>query len=323
MALVLAAENVKETLEMRKALCATLTDLASSREDIVYLDADLYGSSGMKPFAAAFPDRAFNVGIAEANMIGVACGLSAAGKTPFVHSFGPFATRRCFDQIFLSGAYAKNTINVIGSDPGITAAYNGGTHMPFEDIALMRSIPTAVVVEPTDTTMLKSVVRQLADMRGVHYIRLKRKNAITVYDEGTTFQIGKSLTIREGNDVTLIACGIMVAQALEAAQLLHEQGIEARVIDMFTIKPIDEQAIVEAADDTGALVTCENHNVIGGLGSAVAEVVVKHTPVVMEMVGVEDEFGEVGTEDYLRQRFRLNAQHIVEKALKAIARRDA
>ena len=323
MALVLAAENVKETLEMRKALCATLTDLASGRGDIVYLDADLYGSSGMKPFAAAFPDRAFNVGIAEANMIGVACGLSAAGKTPFVHSFGPFATRRCFDQIFLSGAYAKNTINVIGSDPGITAAYNGGTHMPFEDIALMRSIPTAVVVEPTDTTMLKSVVRQLADMRGVHYIRLKRKNAITVYDEGTTFQIGKSLTIREGNDVTLIACGIMVAQALEAAQLLHEQGIEARVIDMFTIKPIDEQAIVEAADDTGALVTCENHNVIGGLGSAVAEVVVKHTPVVMEMVGVEDEFGEVGTEDYLRQRFRLNAQHIVEKALKAIARRDA
>jgi len=323
MAVVLAAENVKETLEMRKALCATLSDLAAQREDIVYLDADLYGSSGMKPFAAAYPDRAFNVGIAEANLIGVACGLSATGKTPFVHSFGPFATRRCYDQIFLSGAYAKNTINVIGSDPGITAAYNGGTHMPFEDIALMRSIPTAIVVEPTDTTMLKSVIRQLADLRGVHYIRLKRKNAVSVYDEGTTFEIGKSITIREGNDVTLIACGIMVAQAIRAADILHQQGIEARVIDMFTIKPIDVQAIVEAADDTGALVTCENHNIVGGLGSAVAEVVVAHTPVVMEMVGVEDEFGEVGTEDFLRERFRLTAEHIVEKALKAIARRDA
>lgn len=321
MAVVLAANNEKETVEMRAALCETLLELAQTREDIVYLDADLFGSSGMKKFAAAYPDRAFDVGIAEANMIGIAAGMSATGKTPFVHSFGPFATRRCFDQIFLSGAYARNTVNIIGSDPGITAVYNGGTHMPFEDVALMRSIPTAVVVEPTDSTMLRSVIRELSQQSGVHYIRLKRKNAIQVYDEGTTFTVGKALTIREGKDVTLIASGIMVSEALHAAELLAAEGISARVLDMFTIKPIDAEAILTAADETGAIVTCENHNVIGGLGSAVAEVLVQNRPVPMELVGVQDLFGEVGAEDYLRQRFGLTADKIVEKAKAALARK--
>ena len=278
MAVVLANKHEKEAVEMRAALCETLMQLAETREDIVYLDADSFGSSGMKKFAKAYPDRAFDVGIAEANMIGVAAGMSATGKTPFVHSFGPFATRRCFDQLFLSVAYGRNTVNVIGSDPGITALYNGGTHMPFEDVGIMRNIPTAIIVEPTDTTMLRSVVRDLSEKRGLHYIRLKRKTAIKVYEEGTTFTIGKGITIREGSDVTLIAAGIMVSEALAAAEQLAVEGISARVIDMFTLKPIDAELIKLAAAETGAIVTCENHSVINGLGSAVAEVLVQNTP---------------------------------------------
>lgn len=321
MAVILAAENTKETVELRAALCETLLELAEKREDIVYLDADLFGSSGMKKFAAAHPDRAFDVGIAEANMVGVAAGLSAVGKTPFLHSFGPFATRRCFDQVFLSGGYGGNTLNIIGSDPGITAVYNGGTHMPFEDVGLMRLIPGAVVVEPSDSTMLRSVVRELADLRGVHYLRLKRKTALKIYEAGTTFSLGKAMTVREGQDVTLIAAGIMVAEAIKAAAILAEGGISARVLDMFTIKPIDREAILLAARETGAIVTCENHNVIGGLGAAVAEVVVRECPVPMEFVGVEDLFGEVGSEGYLQKRFGLDADHIVTKARQAVGRK--
>ncbi len=321
MAVVLATKHEKENVEMRAALCETLMDLASQREDIVYLDADLFGSSGMKKFAAAYPERAYDVGIAEANMVGIAAGLSATGKTPFVHSFGPFATRRCFDQLFLSVAYGRNTVNVIGSDPGVTALYNGGTHMPFEDVGIMRNIPTAVIVEPTDSTMLRSIVRELSEKRGLHYIRLKRKTATKIYEEGTTFTIGKAITIREGSDVTLIAAGILVAEALKAAELLAVQGISARVIDMFTIKPIDAEAIKLAAVETGAIVTCENHSVLNGLGSAVAEVLVKDTPVPMEMVGIEDEFGEVGDEKYLMGRFGLTADCIAEKAKAVVARK--
>lgn len=321
MAVVLANKREKEAVEMRAALCETLMELAGQRKDIAYLDADLFGSSGMKKFAAAYPDRAYDVGIAEANMIGIAAGLSATGMTPFVHSFGPFATRRCFDQLFLSVAYGRNTVNVIGSDPGITALYNGGTHMPFEDVGIVRNIPTAVIVEPTDSTMLCSVVKDLSEKRGLHYIRLKRKTATKIYEEGTTFTIGKAITVREGGDVTLIAAGIMVAEALKAAEQLAEEGISVRVIDMFTIKPIDAEAIKLAAQETGAIVTCENHSVLNGLGSAVAEVLVQNTPVPLEMVGVRDEFGEVGDESYLMERFGLTAAHIIGAVRKVLARK--
>ena len=321
MAVVLANKREKEAVEMRAALCETLMELAGQRKDIAYLDADLFGSSGMKKFAAAYPDRAYDVGIAEANMIGIAAGLSATGMTPFVHSFGPFATRRCFDQLFLSVAYGRNTVNVIGSDPGITALYNGGTHMPFEDVGIVRNIPTAVIVEPTDSTMLRSVVKDLSEKRGLHYIRLKRKTATRIYEAGTTFTIGKAITVREGSDVTLIAAGIMVAEALKAAEQLAEEGISVRVIDMFTIKPIDAEAIKLAAQETGAIVTCENHSVLNGLGSAVAEVLVQNIPVPLEMVGVRDEFGEVGDESYLMERFGLTAAHIIGAVRKVLARK--
>lgn len=314
-------EIVKDEKEMRKVLCATLIDLAKKDEKIVYLDADLTSACGMANFAKEFPERSFNVGIAEANMIGVACGLSATGRTPFVHSFGTFATRRCYDQIFLSGAYAKSNLKVIGSDPGVTAAFNGGTHMPFEDIGIMRNIPTATVIEPSDTVMLKSLLPQIASHYGVDYIRLKRKNAISLYEEGTEFTIGKAYKLCDGNDVTIIACGIMVEVAYKAALKLKEEGINARVLDMFTIKPLDENAVLAAANETGCIVTCENHNVINGLSSAVAEFTARHCPVPMEYVGIEDEFGEVGPENYLRERFNLTVDNVIANVKKAIARK--
>ncbi len=307
--------------EMRKVFCATLIDLAKENKDIVYLDADLRSACGMAPFAKEYPERSFNVGIAEANMIGVACGMSATGKIPFAHSFGTFATRRCFDQIFLSGAYAKANLKLIGSDPGVTAAFNGGTHMPFEDLALMRAVPTARIVEPSDPVQLKSILPQIVNHYGVDYIRMKRKKTVSVYEEGTEFEIGKAYKICDGNDVTIIAAGIMVEQAVKAAEELKKEGINARVLDMFTIKPLDTEAVLAAAKETGCIVTCENHNVIGGLSSAVSEFVVRNCPVPMEFVGVEDEFGQVGSENFLMEEYKLTAANIVEKAKKAISRK--
>ena len=314
-------EQMTSDTEMRKVLCASLIDLAKDNKNIVYLDADLRSACGMAPFAKEYPERSFNVGIAEANLIGVACGMSATGKIPFAHSFGTFATRRCFDQIFLSGAYAQANLKLIGSDPGVTAAFNGGTHMPFEDLALMRSVPTARIVEPCDPVQLKAILPQIVNHYGVDYIRMKRKKILSVYEEGTEFEIGKAYQIFDGKDVTIIAAGIMVEQAVKAAEELKKEGISARVLDMFTIKPLDEEAIMAAAKETGCIVTCENHNVIGGLSSAVSEYVVRNCPVPMEFVGVEDEFGQVGPEDFLREEYKLTAANIVEKAKKAISRK--
>jgi transketolase len=275
----------------------------------------------MKPFKKKFPDRFINCGIAEANMVGVAAGLSSVGFIPFAHSFGCFASRRVCDQIFMSGAYAKLNIRIVGTDPGVTAAYNGGTHMPFEDMAVLRSIPTITLLEPTDSVQLNALLPQLVAGYGVYYIRLMRKNAVSIFSEGSEFTIGRGVILRGGSDVTLIASGIMVAEALKAAALLGEQGLSARVVNLFTWKPVDAALIGTCALETGAIVTCENHNIIGGLGSAVSEVVGETHPVPMERVGVHDEFGEVGSEDYLRGRFRLNAIDIAAAAVRTIKRK--
>ena len=309
-----------ETL-MRDAYCNTLMQLAETRKDIVALDADLVGSSGMKPFFKAYPQQAIQCGIAEANMIGVAAGLSLTGKVPFCHSFGPFASRRVCDQIFISAAYAKLNVRIIGSDPGVTAAYNGGTHMPFEDMAVLRAIPDITLIEPCDPVCMADITRQLADVYGVYYIRMARKNAVGIYEEGSTFEIGKGNVLRTGTDVTVIASGIMVAEALKAAEALAEEGVSVRVVDMFTWKPIDTELIAKCAKETGAIVTAENHNTLGGLGGAVAEAVARTVPVPMEMVGTDDRFGQVGTEAFLRQEYRLTAEHIVEAAKRAIERK--
>ena len=310
----------KETVMMREVYCNTLIDMAKGDPRIVALDADLIGSSGMKPFQKAYPERMFNCGIQEANMMGVAAGLSATGKIPFAHTFGPFATRRAMDQVFLSCAYAKLNVKILGTDPGVTAAYNGGTHMPFEDAALMLTIPGVTVVEPTDTVMLESIIRQLRDDYGVAYIRLMRKNAVGIFEKGTDFTIGKGITLKDGKDVTIIASGIMVAEAMKAANELEQSGVSARVVNLFTWKPIDLELIESCAKETGAIVTAENHNTLCGLGAQVANVLARTTPAPMEMVGIHDEFGEVGTEDFLRKRFCLTAEEIV-KAAKAVIKR--
>lgn len=306
---------------MREAYCEIMMSLAASNKNIVALDADLISSSGMKKFFEAYPDRAFQCGIAEANMIGVAAGLSLVGKIPFAHTFGPFASRRVCDQIFISAAYAKLNVRIIGSDPGVTAAYNGGTHMPFEDMGVLRSIPQITLIEPTDPVMLTDIVRQLTDLYGVYYIRMVRKNAIGIYEEGSIFEIGKGNQLRNGTDVTIVASGIMVAEALKAAEILADAGVSARVVDMFTWKPMDVELVAKCAEETGAIVTAENHNIFGGLGAAVSEACVKTVPVPIEMVGIKDQFGQVGTEDYLRKAYNLTAEAIVDAAKKVIERK--
>ena len=234
--------------EMDPRLCKnvlgqTIPALAAEDPDVIYLDADLMNCIGTAKWAAANPDRAINCGIAEANMIGVACGLASAGFKPIVHTFGPFASRRCYDQIFLSGGYAKNSITVIGTDPGVTATMNGGTHMPFEDVALYRALPGSTVIDVTDPTLLISVLRQCVNRPGVKYIRVGRKQYARVYEDGSELPIGKAVTLREGGDVAIFAAGIMVHEALQAAKTLEAEGIRAAVLDMFSIKPLDAEAV--------------------------------------------------------------------------------
>src|SRR5665648_102618 len=321
MSIIVANEIKTEEKEMRAVFAEVLDDLAAKDNRVIYFDADLMNSVGMVGFSNKYPERTFNCGIQEANMIGTAAGTSAVGMIPFVRTFGCFATRRVHDQVFISAAYAKLNVRIIGSDPGITAAFNGGTHMPLEDIGLMRGIPEVTVIEPVDTVMLADILRQTKDMYGVFYIRLVRKKAEKIFMEGSTFEIGKAAALRDGNDVTIMATGIMVAEALRAADMLKSEGISARVLNIFTLKPIDIEAITKSATKTGAIVTAENHNVINGLASAVAEVTAAYCPVPLEHVGVHDEFGEVGSLDYLKNRFKMTADEIAILARKAIARK--
>ena len=296
----------------------TIEQLLAEDEDVLYLDADLMSCIGTAKLPGKF-DRAIDCGIAEANMVGVACGASAVGFKPIVHTFGPFASRRVFDQVFLSGGYAKNSITVIGTDPGITAAFNGGTHMPFEDMALYREIPGAVVCDCTDVPMLKSFLRTAVNTPGVKFIRVGRKESYPVYPEGEELEFGKGHLLREGTDAVIVACGIMVHEALQAAKQLEGEGVSVAVIDPFTIKPLDVELIREWAKKTGAVVTAENHNKIGGLYSAVKEILEREAAV--GYVAIEDEFGEVGPQTYLRERFDLTAEHIFRVVRETIARK--
>ena len=311
----------KETVEMRAAYAGTLVELAQENDKICILDADLVGSSGVKPFFKAFPDRAFDCGIQESNMIGVAAGLSSVGMIPFAHSFGPFASRRVVDQIFISCAYAKQNVKILGSDAGVTAAYNGGTHMPFEDMGCLNSIAGITLVEPTDSVMVKWLVKKLAETYGVQYIRMNRKLSYGVFEEGSEFELGKAATLRDGTDVCIVASGIMVEVALRAADELKKEGISAAVLNTFTWKPMDEEALALYSKKCGCFVTAENHNVVGGLGSIVSSALAKTVPAPVEMVGIYDTFGEVGTEAFLRERFDLTPAAIVAAAKRAIARK--
>jgi transketolase len=257
-----------ENVEMRQMYASTILDLAKRNPNVIALEADLMSAISTNKIINEIPSQMINCGIMEANMIGVGAGLSITGKIPYLHTFAQFATRRAFDQLFVSGAYARTNLKIIGSDSGVTAEHNGGTHMAFEDLGLVRLIPGATVYEASDSTMLGFLLRKIENENGIHYIRTIRKKAVKLYAKDESFETGKGKIVRDGSDVTIVASGIMVAEALQAAKILEEQGIHAAVIDMFTIKPIDRELVVKYAEKTGYVVTAENHNIIGGLGSS-------------------------------------------------------
>lgn len=305
----------------REAYGQALEELGAVHQDVVVLDADLSKSTKTSMFQSKYPERFFNAGIAEQNLMGLAAGFAAAGKVPFASTFAVFATGRAYDQIRNSICYPRLNVKIAATHAGITVGEDGGSHQALEDINLMRGLPNMTVLVPADGPEAKNAVKAAAEYEGPVYIRLGRSGVPTITDADAPFVIGKGRVMREGSDVTLIGCGMMVAKALEAADALAEEEVSAAVIDMSTIKPIDRELIVEWAKKTGAIVTAEEHNIIGGLGSAVAEVLVEEALVPMERVGIEDVFGESGTGGELVEKYRLTAEHIVEKAKRAMARK--
>jgi transketolase len=306
----------------REALGATLIELAGEgRDDIVVLDADLAKATTTVKFKAAYPERFFDVGIAEQNLMGTAGGLAAGGKTPFACTFAVFATGRAYDQIRNSICYAELGVKIAATHAGVTVGPDGGSHQMLEDIALMRVLPNMHVLVPADLNAAKGAIRAAASTPGPFYIRLGRPAVGMVYPDDYVFEVGKAVTLKAGADVTLFACGHLVERALAAAELLHGDGIDAEVVDVATIKPLDAKAIAASAARTGAAVTCEEHSVIGGLGSAVAEVLCESGPVPMERVGVKDVFGTSGEADELMTYFGLTAPDIAAAAKRVVARK--
>ncbi|WP_270455746.1 transketolase family protein [Allisonella histaminiformans] len=302
----------------REAYGETLKELGAQIPEIVVLDADLSASTKTAVFAKAFPDRFFDTGIAEGNMMSVAAGLAASGKIPFASTFAVFGAGRAYEQIRNSICYPNLNVKVAVTHAGLTVGEDGATHQMLEDIALMRALPNMTVVVPADAAETAQVIRWAASYQGPVYIRMGRAKVEDVISPDAEFVPGKSTTLADGSDVTLMACGIMTQQAIRAAKMLAEKGISARVINMSSIKPIDEAAIVKAAKETGAIVTCEEHTVMGGLGSAVAEVVVRHCPVPMAMVGTEDVFGQSGKASEVLKVYGLTPEHIALEAKKLV-----
>ena len=306
-------------MEMRAVYAACLAEMMEKDPHVVVLDADLAGSHGTKKLYERFPKQAFNCGIAEQNMACIAAGLSTYGFKPWIESFTPFSTRRICDQIAISVCYADQNVKIVGSDPGITAQLNGGTHMSMEDIGVLRSIPNIVIVEPADTVQLRAAMEALDKYEHPAYLRLFRKELPVLFDESSyQFDLYKVDTMREGRDLTIFVSGFMTKDALDAAELLAPEGITVEVVNVHTIKPIDRETVVRAAHKTGKVLTIENHNVIGGLHSAVLEALAGEK-IPAAAVGVQDRFGEVGKLPYLRKAMGMELSDIVEAAKKAVA----
>ncbi len=307
----------------RAAYGRALVEIGRENEKLVVLDGDLSKSTMTAGFGKEFPERFFNMGIAEQNLYGVAAGLAHGGKIPCASTFAMFAAGRAFEIIRNSIGYTNANVKICATHSGITVGEDGASHQTFEDLALMRSIPTMTVLNPSDGVSTEVLLREAVDLNGPVYIRLGRAAVPTVYDDemARSIKIGKATKLREGDDVTIIATGIMVADALEACDVLLREGIKARVVDMHTIKPLDEAMILDSAAKTGAIVTAEEHSVIGGLGAAVAEVLVKNMPVPVEMVGQLDVFGESGKPDELKKKYHMTADDIVKMVKKVIDRK--
>ena len=305
----------------REAYGATLIELANEGLDVVAVDADLSGSTTTAKFADAYPERFFNVGIAEANMIDVAAGLAVAGKIAFTGSFAVFATGRAYDQVRNTVAYSELNVKIAPTHAGVTVGPDGGSHQMLEDIALMRVLPGMRVIVPADFAAARAAIRLAAATPGPFYVRLGRAAVPDVHPERFELELGRAYVLREGADVTLVACGVMVAEALAAADLLAAEGISAEVIDACSIKPLDAGRIVASAVKTGAVVACEEHSIYGGLGSAVAEVLGEQAPVPFARVGVRDVFGTSGEPAELMEHFGLSGPHIAGAARGVVARK--
>ena len=323
--------NAGKSKELKLVFSETLQKIMDENPNVIALEADLGGASSFLNIKKTHPDQFLDVGIAEANMIGTAAGLSMLGYIPFVHSFCPFASRRVEDQVFLAGAYSKNTINIYSSDPGVCAATNGGTHTSFEDLgvcaatnggthtsfedlAFMRALPEALVFDPADDVQLAWLIRELISRKGIHYIRASRKAAARIYENGSSFEIGKGNILKEGNTVLLISMGEVLHDALEAAYELEKQGISTEVIDMFTVKPLDKDLILKESQGKKLVITFENHSIINGLGSAVADVLAEHaSQIPLRKIGICDQFGQVGSVGYLKTAYGLTKQHVIDE----------
>lgn len=305
----------------RDAYGEALRDLGSRYQDIVVLDADLSKSTKTNVFAKDFPERHFNVGIAEQNMMSVAAGLAAAGKIPFASTFAMFATGRAYEQVRNSICYPRLNVKIAATHAGITVGEDGATHQANEDISLMRSLPNMTVVVPADATETYQAICWAVEYAGPVYLRLGRASVDDVFGSDYIFQHGKAVQLAEGTDLTIMATGVMVGPARQAAATLAEEGLSARVLNIHTIKPIDKESITKAAQETGAIITCEEHSIIGGLGSAVAEVVAEHAPVPLERIGVLDTFGESGTPTALLTKYKLTVTDIVQAAKRVMARK--
>lgn len=298
-----------------------LARLAKERDDVVVLDADLAGSTKTSEFKKVAPERFVEVGIAEQDMIGVASGLAASGKTVFASTFAVFATGRCWEQIRLAVAYPKQNVKIVSTHCGISVGEDGASHQALEDIAIMRAIPNMVVISPADAHQAYAATMAIAEERGPCYMRLGRADFPLIYPEDVKFEIGKADILREGSDVTLIGTGQMVSYCLDAAKSLSEEGISAEVINISTIKPLDADAVIGSVKKTGCAVTAEEHSIIGGLGSAVAEAISESCPVPLVRVGTKDTFGESGKAEMLMEKYGLTAKDIVKAAKDSISKK--
>lgn len=302
-------------LSTREAYGQALAELGDLRDDIVVLDADLSKSTKTVEFAKKFPTRFFNMGIAEQNLIGAACGLSTTGKIPFVSTFAVFATGRGFEIIRNSVCYPNLNVKICATHAGITVGEDGATHQMIEDLSLMRTIPNMTVMSVSDDTQTKWAVKEISQIDGPVYLRLSRLATPIIYDENYEFKIGKAVQFGEGTDGTIFSTGVTVAESLKAQEILKEKGINVRVIDIHTIKPIDKDIIVKSAQETNKLISIEDHNIIGGLGSAIAEVLTELYPKQFTRMGIPDTFGKSGKAEELMKHFKITAEDIVEKFL--------
>ncbi len=307
---------LEKTSAMRDAYGEALLELGATDRNVVVLGADTTGSMKSGVFSSKFPERMFNLGIAEQNLVSVAAGFALAGKTPFAGTYAIFVPGKCVDQIRNNIAYPNLSVKIVCSHGGISVGPDGASHQQIEDIAIMRAIPKMRVVVPSDAVSTRAIVKAVAGIPGPFYIRLTRPSTPVIYDGGFEYRFGEATVVREGGDVAIFACGIMVAEALRASESLKKKGVSAAVVDLHTIKPIDSKTIVAFAKKCGRVVTAEEHNIVGGMGSAVAEVLGEEHPVPMRRVGVMDTFGESGEAGELLRKYGLTAAHIEEEAVK-------